>query len=196
MSNSDVDLWKSFKTGDKLAFKEIYYKHYMLLYKCGLKLSGDEDLAEDSLQDLFLKLWKNRENLAEIISIKSYLYRAYTNTIYDAIKKSKRKNYIAGLAIEEFESNIEDILISDQLTLEQNAELNLALQHLTKRQKQVVDLYYYEGLSYKQISEILPLQYQAIRNVVHEAIKVLRKNITTRHFDIILVLFEIYLFSV
>ena len=196
MSQSDLDLWRSFKTGDKLAFKKIYYKHYMLLFNYGLKLCMDENLAEDSLQDLFLKLWKNRDNLAEISSIKSYLYRAYSNTLYDAIKKSKRKYDSGELVIEEFESNIEDILISDQLTLEQNAELNIALQHLTKRQKQVVNLYYYEGLSYKQISEILPLQYQAIRNCVHEAIKVLRKNITTRHFDLILILSEIYLFSV
>ena len=43
-----------------------------------------------------------------------------------------------------------------------------------------VDLYYFEGMPYKQIAEILPMKYQAIRNCVHEALKVLRKNIESR----------------
>lgn len=193
MSQSDNELWKLFKGGDKRAFKEIYYRYYMSLYRHGLKISADEALAEDCIQDLFLKLWRNRAQLGDVLSISSYLYRAYANTLYDAIKKSKRKHEVAELNDEALEPNVEEILISNQLLKEKNAELKLALQHLTKRQKQVVELYYYEGLSYKQISEILPLQYQAIRNCVHEALKVLRKNIT-RNFTVIFILSELIAF--
>ena len=193
MSQSDNKLWKLFKGGDKRAFKEIYYRHYMSLYRHGLKISADEALAEDSIQDLFLKLWRNREQLGDVLSISSYLYRAYTNTLYDALKKSKRNQELTGLDEEAFEPNVEETLISNQLLTEKNEELKLALQHLTKRQKQVVELYYYEGLSYKQIAEILPLQYQAIRNCVHEALKVLRKNIT-RNFNLIFILSELIAF--
>jgi len=182
---SDAELWVRFKSGDKSAFKAIYYKYYMTLYRYGLKTSLDADLAEDTLQDLFLKLWKNRSSIGEVSSVKSYLYRAYIRTVFDALKKSRRTYSAADLNLEQIDKSIEESMIIDQSLNETNQNLHLALKHLTKRQKQIVVLHYFEGLSYKQIEEILPLKYQAIRNCVHEAIKVLRKNIVVRSIDII-----------
>ncbi|WP_026898213.1 RNA polymerase sigma factor [Daejeonella oryzae] len=172
----EYQLWASFKSGDKAAFKAIYYKYYILLFRFGLKTSTDEDLVEDCLQDLFLKLWNNRENLADVVSIKHYLFRALKHTLYDALKKAGRTYRGVDLPIEESEVSIEEKLINDQSGTEINQHLHTALKHLSKRQKQVVVLYYFEGLSYKQIAEIIPIKYQAIRNCVHEAVKVLRKN--------------------
>ncbi len=175
----ETEIWASFKSGDKSAFKSIYYKYYVVLYRYGLKTSSNEELVEDSLQDLFLKLWKNRSTLGEVVSIKSYLYRAYMRTLFVAIKKARRTYNAVDLNLEEADMSIEESMITDQSVIEANHKLHLALKHLTKRQKQVVVLYYFEGLSYKQIAQILPIKYQAIRNCVHEAIKVLRKNIAT-----------------
>jgi len=84
---SDSELWVKFKSGDKTALKTIYYKYYMMLYRFGLKKSSNSELVEDCLQDLFLKIWKNRETLGEALVIKNYLYRAYIRILYDAIKK-------------------------------------------------------------------------------------------------------------
>lgn len=177
---SESELWDSFKSGDKDAFKAIYYKYYMLLYKYGVKTSADTDLAEDCLQDLFLKLWKNRENLGDISSVKSYLYRAYIRLLFEAIKKSRREINLAELDHPQEESSIEETIIQHQNQAAVNQHLHQALKHLTKRQRQVMLLHYFEGLSYKQIAEILPIKYQAIRNCVHEGIKILRKNIASR----------------
>ncbi|MBC8986636.1 RNA polymerase sigma factor [Pedobacter sp. N36a] len=177
---SESELWDSFKSGDKDAFKAIYYKYYMLLYKYGIKTSADTDLAEDCLQDLFLKLWKNRDNLGNICSLKSYLYRAYIRLLFEAIRKSRREINLAELDHPQEESSIEESIIQQQNQTAANLHLHQALKHLTKRQRQVMQLHYFEGLSYKQIAEILPLKYQAIRNCVHEGIKVLRKNIASR----------------
>lgn len=174
---SDAELWAHFQSGDKTAFKTIYYKYYMNLYRYGCKTTPNEDLVEDSLQDLFLKLWKNRNSLGQVASVKSYLYRAYMHTLFDALKKHNRTYNGVDLMREEAESSVEENLISGESVTETNKHLHYALEHLSKRQKQVVILYYFEGLSYKQIAEILPLRYQGIRNVVHEAVKVLRKNI-------------------
>jgi len=177
---SESELWDNFKSGDKDAFKAIYYKYYMLLYKYGVKTSADTDLAEDCLQDLFLKLWKNRENLGDISSVKSYLYRAYIRLLFEAIKKSRREINLAELDHPQEESSIEETIIQHQNQAAVNQHLHQALKHLTKRQRQVMLLHYFEGLSYKQIEEILPIKYQAIRNCVHEGIKILRKNIASR----------------
>jgi RNA polymerase sigma factor (sigma-70 family) len=164
----------------------------MTLYKYGLKTSLDAELAEDTLQDLFLKIWKNRSTLGEVTSVKSYLYRAYIRTVFEAMKKARRTYNAADLNLDEVDRGIEESMISRQSVNETNIHLHQALQHLTKRQKQVVVLHYFEGLSYKQIAEILPLKYQAIRNVVHEAIKVLRKNIIIRSIDIIQIIGSLF----
>ena len=54
-----------------------------------------------------------------------------------------------------------------------------ALNQLSKRHRQVLQLHYLDGLSYKQIEEILPIKYQAIRNYVHEGLKVMRKKMVS-----------------
>lgn len=192
---SDTELWAKFKSGDKNAFKIIYYRYYMMLYRYGLKTGSDAELAEDSLQDLFLKLWKNKTTLGEVASVKSYLFRSYTRTLLESLKKVKRIYSGSDLNLEESEGSIEESIITDQSAAETSNHLHQALKYLTKRQKQIIILHYFEGLSYKQISEILPLKYQAIRNCVHEAIKVLRKSINSRSFDIIQFISYVYLLS-
>ncbi|WP_395627123.1 RNA polymerase sigma factor [Daejeonella sp.] len=177
---TDSELWISFKSGDKTALKTIYYRYYMMLYRFGLKKSSSSELVEDCLQDLFLKIWKNRDTLGDAVVIKSYLYRAYIRILFDAIKKSERTYKGVDLDFESSESSFEERIIKNDSLNESNILLDKALQHLTKRQKQVVNLYYFEGMPYKQIAEVLPMKYQAIRNCVHEALKVLRKNMESR----------------
>lgn len=177
---TDSELWVNFKSGDKTALKTIYYKYYMMLYRFGLKKSSSSELVEDCLQDLFLKIWKNRDTLGDAVVIKSYLYRAYIRILFDAIKKNERTYKGVDLELELSECSFEESIIKNDSLNESNIFLDKALKHLTKRQKQVVNLYYFEGMPYKQIAEILPMKYQAIRNCVHEALKVLRKNMESR----------------
>lgn len=176
---TEMELWTRFKNGDKESFKEIYYEHYMFLYNYGIKTTSENNLVEDCLQDLFLKLWKNRENLGEVISIKAYLYRAYVRILFDALKKSKRVLDFKELDGETETSSIEEKIIHNQSQTEFKTQINKALNQLSKRHRQVLQLHYLDGLSYKQIEEILPIKYQAIRNYVHEGLKVMRKKIVS-----------------
>lgn len=173
---SDLSLWNNFKAGNKQAFKEIYYNHYMLLYNYGIKTCNDEELTEDCIQDLFLKFWKNRENLGEVESIKNYVYKAFNRALFDAIQKSKKNLTLLDFNTSTETESIEEILVKNQTEMEWKQKLLQSLNLLTKRQRQVIELHYYEGLSYKQISEVLPIKYQAIRNCAYEAIKTLREN--------------------
>lgn len=176
---TEMELWTRFKNGDKESFKEIYYKHYMFLYNYGIKNTSEKNLVEDCLQDLFLKLWKNRENLGEVISIKAYLYRAYVRILFDALKKSKRLLDFKELDGETETSSIEEKIIQNQSQTEFKTQINNALNQLSKRHRQVLQLHYLDGLSYKQIEQILPIKYQAIRNYVHEGLKVMRKKLVS-----------------
>src|SRR5690606_16061393 len=68
--------WCAFKKGDKKAFSTIYKAHIHDLLNYGYKVTSDRKLIEDSIQDLFLELWQNRERLSETTSIRFYLFKA------------------------------------------------------------------------------------------------------------------------
>lgn len=173
---TERELWIKFKNGDKESFKEIYYRYYMPLYNYGIRTSSENYLVEDCLQDLFLKLWKNRETLGEVISIKAYLYCSYTRLLYDALKKSRRLIDVKEFDMEIEISSTEQNMINNQSKIECKNQINKALNLLSKRHRQVLQLHYLDGLSYKQMEELLPIKYQAIRNYVHEALKIIREK--------------------
>src|SRR5690554_2328462 len=68
-------LWAEFKKGSEKAFTTIYNQYIVSLYHYGEMITSDKELIEDSIHDFFIDLWKNRENLAQVHSIKFYLYK-------------------------------------------------------------------------------------------------------------------------
>src|SRR5690349_5954376 len=66
----------SFKKGDKAAFASIYKEYVRSLLSYGYKVTSNRSLIEDSIQDLFVELWQNRERISETTSIKFYLFQA------------------------------------------------------------------------------------------------------------------------
>ena len=64
--NQNHYLWQNFLQGDKEALSGIFLNVHDDLFRYGFKLSGNENLVKDAIQDLFLKLWKNRSNLKPV----------------------------------------------------------------------------------------------------------------------------------
>lgn len=175
----DLQLWIEFKRGNRQAFKLIYYTYHQHLFNYGLKVSGHADIAEDCIQDLFLKLWKNRKNLGNVHSIKSYLFKSFRRILIDLIKSDKKISDIIDLPAEyDVHLNIEEMLIKNEVSRQQLSRLEKALNNLSKRQKEIIYLCFYKGMSYKEITEVIPIKYQTVRNCMHEAIKVLRKHVS------------------
>jgi DNA-directed RNA polymerase specialized sigma24 family protein len=92
--NSDLEIWQSFKKGDKNSFTKIYqlYAKSLLNYGVTLRISSNLSVVEDCIQDLFLELWQSRENLTDTDSIKFYLFRALKNKLMRTVKYDFSKN--------------------------------------------------------------------------------------------------------
>lgn len=84
---SDTILTKVIKKGDKDAFKEIYERYHVQLYYLAKQYLKDQKLAEDALQDIFLKLWKKRKRLDSSRSINAFLFTMKKNQVLDLIRK-------------------------------------------------------------------------------------------------------------
>jgi RNA polymerase sigma factor (sigma-70 family) len=173
----DKDLWDNFRQGDERAFNVIFLTHYDALYNYGRKLTADEDFVKDSIQELFQKLWHRRGTVGPVVIIKPYLFKALRRRIGDEATALRRRNLLQwAYQEEEFTVNYshEDFLIAEQFSTEQGAKLLNALNELSNRQREAIYLKYFDGFSYERISEIMGLAIQSIRNLIHQAIKVLK----------------------
>src|SRR5688572_17426542 len=75
-------LWEAFRRGNRVAFGEIYSNYGAALLAYGSRITPDHKLVEDCLQDLFVELWKSKENLSSTTSIKFYLFKAIRHKIF------------------------------------------------------------------------------------------------------------------
>jgi RNA polymerase sigma factor (sigma-70 family) len=91
---SDEEAWNRFKRGDKNAFEHIFKKYNRVLHHFGVKFFYDRNVVEDCIQELFLKLWKNREKLAEVNTVKYYLVTSLRRSLLSNRRLLKRQSDI------------------------------------------------------------------------------------------------------
>ena len=178
--SSDLHLWNRFRKGDSQAFGSIYRMHITELLSYGYRITSNRQLIKDSIHDLFLHIWLHREKLSETDSIKYYLFRSLRNRILQAPSVSSR-------VLEEFrfdellaETSVEDQLIEQETHSAQLSQLKQAIDRLPKRQQEVIQLRYFHAFSLEEISSVMQMNNQSVRNLLHRAILHLRN-----HFEIV-----------
>lgn len=175
----EIDIrWQKLKSGDEKALGALYETYIDALYQYGIAFIYNEELVQDCIQDLFIHLWDKRENLNIPNDGKSYLIVSLRNRILNSIKKSKKTSLsnIDDNFMKDVEISIDEKIIAAEHTKEELAKLNKELSELSARQKEIIYLKFNKGLDYDQIAEILDINYQSARNLVHRTLMVLRKN--------------------
>lgn len=178
----DLILWKNFKEGNQESLDLIFDRYVKLLYSYGYRIFPDSFLIEDCIQDLFLKLWTNRNTLGDTANVKFYLIKALKRMI---LRKLSQENKYQGLQkiSEDYDFQIEFShefhLINDQISMEKKEKLSSALELLSKRQREIIYHKYYHNLSYEEISEVMSLNINSVYNLMNralEALTILIKN--------------------
>jgi RNA polymerase sigma factor (sigma-70 family) len=168
----DITLWESFRNGDKEAFALLFRRHYESLVRYGNKFTGNTEVLEDSIQELFIELWQAKSR-TPVLSVRAYLLKALK---YKLLRKYHQTQDTVPLKEDEggFEWSHEIALIARQDSAEKEKVVVDALNRLSNRQKEIIYLKYYQNLSYEEVSEIMNINYQAARNLLYQAIKSLR----------------------
>jgi RNA polymerase sigma factor (sigma-70 family) len=171
----DIALWESFLQGDQEAFGLLFRNNYPYLFQYGAKICPNQALLEDTIQDLFLEIWKNR-NGVPALSVRAYLLKALK---YKLLKELSRNNptQLHENMVEDgaFELGHEAFLVSKQDDEDRSKKVLESLQQLSPRQKEIIYLKFYQNLSYEEVSVIMNINYQAARNLLYHAIKALKK---------------------
>ncbi len=175
----EIHTWQAFKSGDRIAFERLLNNYYPNLLNYGVRLVSNRDFAQDCLQDLFIDLWNRREHLNTPQSIPAYLATSYRRRLFQEKERSFWNKKVSNLEDDyeiEVQFNIESYLIHNEIEHETLLKLKHYLTTLTKRQREVLYLRFFQELEYDQISEIMSINQHSAINLVYEALKFLRKN--------------------
>jgi RNA polymerase sigma factor (sigma-70 family) len=137
-----------------------------------------EDRVKDCVQDVFVDIWTYRYKLNEAIVVKAYLLSSVRKRIARLHNREHIFSNIKNIDSLEFlfDFSIEDRLIADETTTKKVEQLNKSINQLSDRQKEAIYLRYHKGLSVEQVAEVLNLNYQSTKNLLHRAILQLRKD--------------------
>ena len=173
--------WENLKSGDINALQELYNHHIGALYKYGMVLCHDEDKVKDSIHDMFLSFWNNRNGLTVPTSGKAYLMVSLRRRIFDKGPKSNLET-----------SPLEEADLDDQFTTdpekqwvlseeegEKQQKLEDAMSRISDRQREIIHMKYFQQMEYEDIARVMNLNYQSARNLVTRALAALRNEMIT-----------------
>jgi RNA polymerase sigma factor (sigma-70 family) len=172
----DGIVWLHFKQGDQRAFKVLYQRYFKILCSYGCRLTSDRQLLEDAVHDIFIDLWRRREHLAEVENIKFYMFRALRNRVVRNGRNNIFENsedidgfldYLVSLSSEQ--QSIDSESLQARVKRVQNA-----VENLSDRQKEVINLRFYHGMSLDDISQLMDLPKQSVSNLLFKSYAVLR----------------------
>ena len=174
-NNSTETLLASFQAGNMAAFSELYDLHINILFNYGLKLTIDKELLKDCIHDIFVKLYVKKDELGVIDNLKSYLFISLKNKLCDELRK---RMYMSDTAVEEINvvssTDVEDDYMEEEKTRNNLLLVNNLMDQLSPRQREALTLYYIEEKKYEDICEIMDMNYQSVRNLMHRGLTKLR----------------------
>jgi len=154
-------------------FEQLFKAHYKALHAYATTILKDIDIAEEVVQNLFLKFWEKRELLSIATSIKAYLYKCVYNDSLNYLKHENVKLKHQNFTVYTMDTSSEPASAKAELT-ELETKLRAALNELPEQCRTIFQLSRFEELKYKEIAEQLGLSIKTVENQMGKALKILR----------------------
>jgi len=177
-SKQEIDWLHRIQQNDEQALALLMRKYYTDLYNYAARFTPDDPLIKDCIQEVFISLWQRRQTVGIILSPKFYFLRAIKNKVLKSLDKAQRKPGNQHFPEEydfSHEFSIEKIIIAKQVSEENSLRLKSILALVSKREKEVIYLKYYQYLDNGQIADLMNISRQSVYNLLHEAIRKLKE---------------------
>jgi RNA polymerase sigma-70 factor (family 1) len=189
-SLSEIELVKLVSTGNERAFRHLYITYHQLLRTHVYRLTESSELADEIVQDVFLKIWNNREILAGINNFKGYLFILSKNYTIDFLRKHIRQTILH----QKWESEEVQTFKEDDLDGSVNNYYGLldeAIDQLPPQQKKVYLLSRHEHLKYVEIAGQLGISRETVKTYLQLATAAITLYVKKKVNFIVLLLFLI-----
>ncbi|SFZ89466.1 RNA polymerase sigma-70 factor, ECF subfamily [Flaviramulus basaltis] len=184
MNTNDFEILNRLKQRDSAAFKELFDLYYLPLSTHALKYCDSFAMAEDIVQDLFVKIWDDKLYMKFDEYIGPYLFKAVKNNALQAIKAKAKYRF------EDIENQVDNLLAEDKLDKEfveqEKNKLYQKIESLPRKSKEVFMSIVLENLKYKEVALKYDISVNTVKTHYSRALKQLRSGI-----EIIILLFFI-----
>lgn len=170
--SDDKELLLQFKNEatKEAAYTGIIKKYQEKLYWHIRRMVVDHEDANDVLQNMFIKVWRNLDNFREDSQLYTWMYRIATNESLTFLEQQKKRSSIS---ISDEDSSMTNKLVADKDFDGNKLEwkLQLAIQKLPEKQKAVFNLRYFDEMPYEEMSRVLETSEGALKASYHHAVK-------------------------
>ncbi len=153
-------------------FEELFHKNHQFLCMVAVKLVNDDYIAEDLVQEFFIKYWEGKDNIRLKTSFEAYAYRSVKNSCIDYLRRqtvTEKRN--AGILTEYYEEPDDVEMPTEDRRLKRVIQL---LNELPADRRRVFELHALERLSYQQIAEKLNISVNTVKTQLRRAYSTLR----------------------
>lgn len=161
--------------GTEQVFKKVFENEYENLCRYALSYLGDEHMAEDVVQNTFIKIWEKKRELLNNDQIKYYLVTAVRNNCISELRKNKTNKITEYTTLAEPEPEpFFSKMLQQEMDSERKEKIVNALDKLPPRCREVFLLIKLHSMSYKQAAETLDISIKTVENQMGKAISIFR----------------------
>jgi RNA polymerase sigma-70 factor (family 1) len=174
----EKDLLSRISQGDEAAFTEVFYRYGQRVWWFIFKRTKSRSIADEIVQEVFMKLWVRKEDASGIGDLQSYIYTMAVNKTYDHFKKvasdSRKLEHLWHRMKEMAAPNV----VEEMVDFRESQEIvNQAIQQLPPQRKKIYQLHRIEGLSYEEIADMLHISKSTVSSQLVEAAKFIREYV-------------------
>jgi len=173
--------WDLLRRGEMKGLEMVYNSMVDEMHRYGMGVCSNSAFVKDCIQEIFVDLWKYRSKLKQTENVKAYLFKSLGNRIRRAVGQDLGAYPLSGLESYRRMGWVEPIeyeWLREQKKEELNKKLARAMQRLPARQKEAVELIFFQELPYEEVSAAMNLHVRSVYTLVWKAICSLRKHMS------------------
>ena len=171
--------WRDLRAGRHAALERLYRAHAPTLLRYGRQFARPE-AVQDAVHDLFTRIWERRTTLSPDAQPRPYLLFSLRNALIRSGKRAERVTELTERAHARDDApDAETRIVAEEHAEARQRTLRTALDALSPRERELVELRFHQGLDYDEACEVMGISYQSARNTLVRAFGKLRGRMGT-----------------
>ncbi|MGA0558985.1 RNA polymerase sigma factor [Larkinella sp. VNQ87] len=169
-------LWQGLKRRDSTSLSDLYRLTYHDLLNFGMYFGATATVAKDAINQVFAELWERGDHLPEVANVRSYLITALRRKLIKDFNRGERYTELTDLEVDS-EPSYEELIVRTQEQEFLQKRLRKALDELTPRQRQLIELRFFRNKRNEEIAESTGMHINTVYNTLSSALKLLRQTL-------------------